>query len=182
MTTTPQIISEIAPHGAAKLRVFAEKATSAGFPYRGFWYRHCAYLLENTDLPSIAARLADATAVSLTVGLDRDINQDEPHYAAAYCRATWPATDPIYRRPSRAQGALLVELAYAGRNARRSDLNTTHGVATWVALESRGYIIVDRGTPDNRGGRPADYLHTITTAGYVALAYHFEATRTLIGR
>jgi hypothetical protein len=73
------------------------------------------------------------------------------------------------RRPSPAQGRLLASLlARGGVNVNRLDVRDDHRLNTWVAVVDAGWVTVDRGTPDNRGGNRWNYRYTVTDLGRTA--------------
>lgn len=81
------------------------------------------------------------------------------------------------RRPSMAQQPILEALAYLGGEAEHQDVvhrieylrERSPGVAQWVAVADAGWVIVDRGTEDNRGGNLSEYRYTLTPAGWAIL-------------
>lgn len=71
------------------------------------------------------------------------------------------------RRPSPRMVELLTAVAANnGGTLRHLD---RHLVTTRVAVEDRGWVTVDRGTPDNRGGNVREYRYTLTGEGLDAL-------------
>jgi hypothetical protein len=75
------------------------------------------------------------------------------------------------RTPSPRQAAYLADIAaHDGAPAYELPGYGTYGINTEVAVVSAGWVEVDRGTPDNRGGDRREYRHTLTEAGLAALA------------
>lgn len=94
--------------------------------------------------------------------------------------------------PSPRQYTLLAELVAAGATPtigrRRDQLNSRFLVSTWVAVVEYGWVTVDRGTPDNKGGDPtkyryypADNIHEILAAGPQKSNAHATEARLRIG-
>lgn len=68
--------------------------------------------------------------------------------------------------PSPAQLKLLVEIHWlGGEDVPDAEISGNYHIATWVAVETRGFVSVDRGTEDGRGGSPWDYRYTLTDKG-----------------
>lgn len=94
------------------------------------------------------------------------------------------------RRPSHAQGPVLVALAEeAGSAAYGAILDRMDYIdrfcripaaATWLAIESAGWVTVDRGTPDNRGGSEREYVYTLTAAGWAAIGREAPAAKPVV--
>jgi hypothetical protein len=88
--------------------------------------------------------------------------------------------EPTMRKPSASQQIVLNTMAAAGGVAvPASTLNPVHlrqRTNTMVALDKAGWITVDRGTPDNRGGNPDDYRYSLTEAGWIAAGYDAAVT------
>jgi hypothetical protein len=75
------------------------------------------------------------------------------------------------RRPSNAQRPILDQIVdLGGADVRRADITEYAPVGSWVAIESAGWVTVDRGTETQRGGNPSDYLYTLTPLGWAAIA------------
>jgi hypothetical protein len=61
-----------------------------------------------------------------------------------------------------------VELAAAGGSAVMRDLSGKHGAGIYVGLVAPGWATIDRGTPNNIGGFPPDFIYTLTSSGWSA--------------